>query len=397
LLPAKLSSPSAATLWWLATFLVTSTLAVAVFNPAFSNATNINASLAVILGFAITAVLIRRNRPIRTFGHVNWFTPSGYSRVIFAITAVAIITVLISNPGGLNDFSLASIYDRRLAARDIPDVFPFSGYLMSQLSLVLIPLTLMLSLPNWKFSYLALALFGSVAVFEFDGQKLPLGAPILLAVMLWAFSGESAPRNSTVFGVVLTSVFVLVPIGINIFLPQLDLDGRIPRRMGLVPAILTHEYVDFSHAFGYTNFSQSWLKFLPNQDRTSAGFRVGSFLRPESGLNANANLWADGFLSLGFVGVVIISLIFVILLRFSDRLAASRNFTWSCTALALAFTTYSDNYLHTSLLSYGVGASLLLLWLHPKDQAVKEVPGDGQLDLSWDANADHVLKNRQLR
>jgi len=397
LLPAKLSSPSAATLWWLATFLVTSTLAVAIFNPAFSNATATSASVAVILGFAITAVMIRRNRPIRTFAYVNWITPSNYARGIFALTAVAIITVLVANPGGLNDFSLASSYDRRFASRAVPDIVPLSRYLRSYLSPVFIPLTLMLGLRNRKFSYLALAVFAAVAVFEFDGQKSPLIAPILVAVMLWAFAGESAPRNSTIFGVLLTSVFILVPIAISIFLPQLYLDVYISRRMGLVPAILTNDYVNFSQTFGYTRFSQSWLQYFPNQDRTSAGIRVGSFQAPGSGQNSNANLWADGFLSLGFLGVVIISLIFVFLLRFADRLAASRDFTWSCTALSVVFTAYSDGYLHTSFLSYGVVASLLLLWLHPKDKGVTGLPRDGQLDLSWDANADHVHKNRLLR
>jgi len=122
--------------------------------------------------------------------------------------------------------------------------------------------------------------------------------------------------------------------------------------------------------FGFTNFSHNWLKFLPDQNTLAMGNRLGALMNPEVSfewrVNANTNLWADGYASFGLVDVIVIILWFAMLLRLMDRVVASRDHEFSHTALAVVGTVFVNGYLHTSLLSSGVLLSVFSIWVSPQ-------------------------------
>ena len=167
------------------------------------------------------------------------------------------------------------------------------------------------------------------------------------------------------FGMSLTALIV-VPVAITWLFPQANLDYLVTRRLGLVPGSLTHIYVQYASEQGFTKFAQSWLRwFFEPSERASLGTRVGDWASSGSGLNANANIWAEGYASAGLVGVVVNSILLALILILFDKMAASRDLTVATGVFVAVSFAYVNGYIHTSLLTGGVLLALLLVWLMP--------------------------------
>lgn len=368
LLPNRLELPSDIALWWLAVFVVTSTLAVAAANPFFSVSIAINASAAVIVGFSTSAILTRRRRNIRYFVEVKVLSTKNYVAVVLLLTVVGALTVVFGYGTRFDDLSLATVYERRLAARLVADPYPLASYVVASMKAVFAPTLLILGLRLRRLSLAIFSAFALLSIYSYDGQRSALFLPVIALVMYLAVTRERITRNPAIFGFLTVASTEGVPILLTRLIPGLAFDYQVASRMGLVPGLLTHKYVEYAAEFGFTNFSNSWLKYLPLQDTRSMGERVGEWLDPTHNMNANANLWADGYASLGFFGVVVVSLLFVVVLRSMDRLAASREREMASTILAVVIAGFTDSYLHTALLSKGVIVALLAVWVLPAIQ-----------------------------
>lgn len=365
-LPAQLWSPSSSILWWLATFVVTPTLAVSAFNPSFQTSIKMGASATVVLGLAIPSVLIRRLAPIRRLEYALSFTPKGFYRLILLLVVIAILTIVVGYGARFSDLSFGSQFERRLEARSLTPPFPGARYMVGWLKSCLIPLAVIFAWRERLRLAWSVAALGVVTIWAFDGQKSALVVPLVTLLLCLSYARPLKLTSGTLFGFSLTGLFLILPIVVTRIVPQLQLDVLVARRIGLVPGILTHTHVEFAETSGFTHFSQSWLKFLPDSgDTSSIGVRLGRYLDELDQTNANANLFVDGFASLGLWGVAMVSILFSLLLRLIDRIAASRDWTMACTLFGSIGTNFSDGYLHTSLLTYGLLLGVVLMIFAP--------------------------------
>ena len=198
--------------------------------------------------------------------------------------------------------------------------------------------------------------------------------------MIWVSMRRSQSEDPR-FGALLTFGLIAMPTMVGWVLPTSQIDYLVTRRFGLTPGILTHYYVQYVEEGGFTWFSQSWARvFRPVQDSSSVGMRVGEWLDPGSGLNANSHLWADGYVSAGFVGVVLTTLLLVIVLRVFDRMAASRDRVVAGVTLGSVALAYVNGYFHTSLLTGGVLFALVLVWMMPDPRYVEPRGGPSSAD-----------------
>jgi hypothetical protein len=361
-LPSKVTLPSQAALWLLATFIVVPTLSVAASNPNFETGTSMTAALVVMIGFLVTTSITKvSGKPkAQVFQLRTAVTRRGYMLLIAAIATIAIVTVFLAIGPRALDLSFSSETERRLAARLATAPFPGAFYLTTWLKTVLVPLLVVLGLEWKKYALIVFAILGAVSVFLFSGEKAAFVYPFI-AVLLFGSLRLSRKRPSRPwFGILLTGGVIAIPMVLSLIIPKSGIDIYVTRRFGLVPAQLTHTYVEYTDSFGFTFFRQSFLRFLGGDTRTM-GVRVGQWLDSTGELNANAHAWADGFGSGGWAGLLLIAIFLGLLLTFLDSLSLSRDAIVSTAVLGTVCFAFVNGYFHTSLLTDGVIFSVLLV------------------------------------
>lgn len=379
-LPSDTERPSDAALWLLASFVVTPTLAVSAVNHQFDWWIRGTASLSVVAGLGMVALLCRpQGRAFKVRG-AGYLSHSMFVGVVVGVTLVCMAAIAFGYGLSSWDVSLGDEYTRRLASNELAVPFPGANYLRGWLLSPLIPLLTVMGLQWRKKWLLAIAAFGVILIWGFDGQKAAFVYPAIV-VIIWLSMRRSGGRLPWLGGL-LTFGLIVGPTVLGWLAPGSQLDYLVTRRFGLTPGILTHYYVQYTQWWGFTWFSQSWARLFKDvEDSTSVGIRVGEWLEPGNSLNANTNAFADGYASAGLLGVAITGLLLVLVLRSFDRVAASRDRIVSGVALGTVSIAYVNGYFHNSLLSGGVVLALALVWLMPDPRyggrETKPVPGSG--------------------
>jgi hypothetical protein len=377
-------------MWALASYVVVPVLAYATFSPLFDQLIGAKSVATVWLGFGIAAALLRPNTaPKVQLPKSNLATPRSYTQLL--ILSGAILTVLLVVGYGVTELSLGfdDVYQRRFEARAQSAPFPGADYLIRWLGVPIIPLLLAVGLRRKSFVAISLAIVASLLIFSHNGAKSIIYAAPVIVALYWSLTRRNKD-NAPWWGIVVTGTIAL-PLLFDLLLSSSSGSYLVTRRLGLSPAVLTNHYVEYTDGSGHSYFTQHVFKWLiPSADRESPGFVIGEYLRSESQSNANANLWADGYFSWGFLGVIIISLAFVVVMRFADKLAMSRDFVVATVAIGATFATLTDGYLPTFLVTGGGLLVLLLIWFMPKSLTDKDESklADAGLSGSAESNAD---------
>lgn len=365
LLPQRVDTPSKGAVWFIATFLVVPTIAVAAVNPQYDFETKILSVLTVMIGLPVVVAVTRVGKPIAV-APTGLLSPGAFYALLVALTCVAIATVVFGY--GLSGFNIGfdDAYARRAVARTLANPFPGSGYLITWIKQPLSILLVTVALQWRRSSGLVLAVIASLALFSLTGEKTAAFMVPFAWLCFVVYRRELRHGSNIPWWGIMNTGLVAIPAVIGKFFPGSEIDYMLTRRMGLDPAILTHEYVLVATNDGFTFFSQGLLKWLATgDDRQSIGYRVGEILTPGAGQNANANAWADGYVSAGIVGVVITSILVGLVMRVADGLAASRDVLVAGVTLAVTLKVFVDGYFHTAILTGGVLAGLLLIWVMP--------------------------------
>lgn len=362
-LKSAVRRPSEIALWFLASFVTVPTLVVAAVNPTVTPQVGWSAGGAVLLGLLVAAGVSRRRGSPTGFDFVSRMTKGGFIAFITSVSLIAIVTIVVGYGIAGFDLTFGDEYVRRLAARESPVPYPGANYLVAWYKAVLIPLTFVLAVVWRRFSLGALGVFGSLLIFSFTGEKSILVTPVLALLLVVALRRSAQGDGRPWLPGLMSLGLLAAPMLLTRVWPSLGLDVLVTRRIGLVPGLLTARYVEFAQMEGFTRFSQSWLKpFSLGDDSQSLGLRVGDWLHPGAGMNANANLWADGYVSAGLFGVVLVSLLLGLTLRVFDRIATARDPIIAGATLGITCLVFTNGYFHTSLLTGGVifGAALML-------------------------------------
>lgn len=365
LLSSRLERPSQGVMWLLASFVVVPTLSVAASNPNYELPTKLLASSSILLGFIIVAVISKAH--IRPFKRTPKLSPNPnlYAGVITGLALLGISTVILGYGLAEINLSFDNVYERRLELRDAEPPYPGANYIMTWLKSPMAGALLVLGIA-WKKRYLlVLAIASVLVIFSLTGEKSAFVFPLVAGAALWAARTSSVEKNQPIFGMAISAIISL-PVAIAVLIPRANLDYLVTRRFGLVPGSLSHDYVDFATAEGFTRFYQSWLRlFAPPGESTTLGSRVGAWFGSLD-LNANANPFAEGYASAGYFGVAVNAVLLGLILLLMDKLAISRARALSISLLVPVGFAYVNGYIHTSLLTGGVLLALALVWFLPK-------------------------------
>lgn len=359
-MPSELRRPSEVAYWILyATVIVpTSFLPYRVLDMDFEAVTwFVGAMLACFyaLGFACRMPLVRIPRP-------NWDT-THYSLALLAVLLGA--TVAVWYMGGFRiDLGLTDIYARRRAAREIIAQQSFASYLKGNLASALQPFALAVGLTARSLWLVLASVFAGAVVFSLEGSKTSALLPVFL-LALWPVLTFQRRR----FGVWFLAACVLL-VGAAYFAFEATRYFHVPTlttwRLFQVKGLLSSYYFEYFSLHPPTLLGDGILQpFVGRTYELATPRLIGEAYFGSDETNSNANLWASGFGDFGFLGMALATVAAGLVFRTLDGLATSRGFLIPAFMAAFVGLKWSDTAVDTSILSHGVLAALILLYLMP--------------------------------
>lgn len=291
-------------------------------------------------------------------GVLTWTVCGAYSLLTYS---VMVATVGVH----LRFIALDDIYEVRAEYTEDVGSGGMLGYLLTGQAYVVNPLVLARGLIRRRPSLVVLALAGQFLLYSSTGFKAVLFSFVAVLGMALLFRGRR-PRNAT--------WFLTAPIAIMIVSALADeLQGGITwtsvftRRFMLTPGLLTSVYVEFFSSNPVAGYGYSFLRaWVPYPYDLPPPKRIADHLVPGSNGYANANLFADGFANLGWIGIPVAAAALFAWLWFLDR--ASRGLPMRVVAMAVVMPSImlSNTSIFTAMLSHGLLVGTLVLAIAPR-------------------------------
>ena len=150
--------------------------------------------------------------------------------------------------------------------------------------------------------------------------------------------------------------------GLNAPVVTYQVFHRIFTNNGFLSAI----YLDLFARADYAYYADSFLRWVPGP-RLAAPVPAlaGASFTDVPGVWANANLWADGYANLGWLGIAFMSLLTGFLLWIYDGIARSKDFIVTTAALIVPASVLANTATHVALISNGMFLVFLLVYAWP--------------------------------
>lgn len=329
-----------------------------------------NTNTMHLAGFLIAVVGVYFVSAIRS--PVYALKPLPPVQILALVFTLILLSIIVQAAfGGLNHFNLniERVYEfRRVAASELPPIF---GYVYSNVSSVLVPIALALSIKFRNNYLIVLTIVCAVVLFGMTHHKSVLFAPFVVALLYVFFQRMNSPR-------ILGWVFIAIPIAclLEIFIMRqiihspdpAYLNSLIIRRVLLIPSVLDGLYTDlFSRIPKYywsTSRIGEWL--VENPHGVTAPFLVGEEFFGDTDTSANAGMIGSGYSNAGLIGVAIyaalIGLLISVLNAYGRRIGHA---FVTAASLSTLFNVVTSTDLVTALLTHGLLLLLLLLALFP--------------------------------
>lgn len=289
---------------------------------------------------------------------------------------ILILYILLGGGRSLN-FNLSSIYEVR--SNNQESVPGFLGYFVSLLSAILLPLTILYSIERRRFDVLALAFVLQMVFFGLTNFKNILFAPILF-ISFYAFL--LSPRRSKY----LPLLFFVLPVVamLNVFFARfvLKADGLLffvnnfIRRMLFTPPMLDEAHIVFfsDNPFYFWSTSRISLGFIQNPYELASPFIIGRELFGSDTWAANTGLIGSGFANAGYLGVIVYTVLFGLLIAFLNAFGnrVGHPLVSALALLSIMNITRSSDFT-TVFLTHGLVFLLALLTCAPRNESTRPV------------------------
>ena len=232
--------------------------------------------------------------------------------------------------------------------------------MVGQLGQALNPFLISFGLVYRRRMCLIAGIMGQIVVFSMTGFKTAALCAIFLALVAvfvkrWRHNFGLA-LTAGVIGLVLVAAVADRATG-NIFFNSI-----ITRRALVVPGLLTGFYLEH-----YSHVPPVGVGLHLSHDESVIGpaNEIGLTYFGNADVNANANLWAEGFAEFGVPGIVGFTLFLAFMLWLYDSLASRRDLQMSVLLAAMPAIMLSNTSPLTVVISHGGLAAALLLYLSP--------------------------------
>lgn len=287
--------------------------------------------------------------------------------VVLGTYLIAMYGVLIKVFGVNGLVSIKDVYNVRLKARStLASTGRWVGYQLRWISEAINPYLMAIGLSDKRPALFIVGAAGQVLIYSFDATKSTIGSIFLIVAVFYLISRSfkvQAPALVLSFVALLWSVAV-----VDGLLGVATLTGLLTRRFFAVPGLLTSMYYSYFSNHPYFHWAHTTFANLlglsssPYPEYKSPGFLIGDvFFRNPAG-NANANLWADGYANAGVLGVLLVTLVFIVFLWLYDSVSLKKDIRVALLLIAMPTFAITNTSLLTSLLSHGWIPAILLMW-----------------------------------
>jgi hypothetical protein len=316
-------------------------------------------SAALFVAFVSMTLIIRRppRRKFRSFDSATLF---------WALIAVVLfVAYSVGSRYGLRLAAphLSSVYISRFSYRN--DVLVEGGgfaYFVAWSGNVINPLLMSYGWVKRKVALVVLGVLGQIALFSLTGFKSLLFSPLVLLAL------HLAARDGGRFfgGWIAATTAGLVALGLvtSLMIHNDFVSHVFVRRILATPGLLSADYLDFFSTHSKTLFGES-LPGINNPYGISPAFVIGRAFFHNTQTSANANLFAAGYAGLGEFGVILMSILAAIYLRFLDVVSEGKDWRLLLGVSGMIAFTLANSSFFTSLQTHGLAFACLLIALSP--------------------------------
>jgi hypothetical protein len=322
---------------------------------------------AVALAF-LGALILAASTPDLLVGRAS--TTAQRSIILLAGALTLYVYGALITHGGAGRFSLdlARVYDVR--EEFLANLAPLAGYLVPWQGLVLNPALMLVSLERRSLTLGLVALLLQVLLFGMTGFRQFLLMPGLLLGMYF-IGGRRHFAQLALTGIML---MLGAAIALYIWLDAPVIPALLVDRVIVVPAEIHYWYYDFFAIHGHAplQLSQSTLAALSTSHYKApiAEIIAGNYMGENAW--ANVGLFADAFANFGFAGCAIFALLFALVLKVLDAVSRAAGARVAAALIAVQAFQLVNVGLLTALLSNGLALAIVVLWILPPSQAVRE-------------------------
>ena len=289
------------------------------------------------------------------------------------LNLVLILTSLLAYVafGGLSYFSLSlsAVYEfRRIAAASVPGVM---GYVFSNVSNVVIPISLLLCFTLRRYTTIAFIVVLAIILFGMTHHKSVFFTPFLIIGFYYAF--QRIKKLSTMGWVFLTlPLIALVQVIVIRELYGFDAISQITnlfiRRLLFVPPMLDSFYVEYftENPLYYWSSTKFGLGIAEQPYERTAAFVIGTEFFGDDDMSANTGAIGSGFANAALFGVIIYSSLIGLMISmfhaYGHRLGHA--FVSSVCLMSILNVVRSAD-LTTAVLTHGLFLLFILLILLP--------------------------------
>jgi hypothetical protein len=306
-----------------------------------------------------------------------------FAVLAFAIVVEAyIISVFGLNLASIGDFldlmylNRETVFDRIYTER-----LGGTQYLVFAQRDVVLPMLFALGVYRRAWWLALVAILGQAGVGLATAQKGAFGYAALQTVIYIAWSGMVLPRIPATLRLVAGAAAgvwaVLVLYALTGWEDPMILSVR---RTLTANGVLTAYYFDYFSKADFVYYAQT-LASLGGQYvwQTSYTYIIGSYMSPFAN-SANVNFWGDAYANLGFLGVLLASLLFALILLLVDSFGRRGYPEFVALAFVPSIFNVCSTGLQTSIITGGIWLMVLLLALLPRRVAEPGRVAEKKLD-----------------
>lgn len=148
---------------------------------------------------------------------------------------------------------------------------------------------------------------------------------------------------------------------------SLHLTDLVVRRTFIIPGAMTDAYVAVFQDLPKSHFAELWLGSAnPSAVSREPAFAVGRLFFNDPTTHANVNVWGHGYLNFGYVGILIVAVLYAVVLRVLDACAADLPPAVMVTIFAQLAIVVCNANVFTSMTTHGLFAMMLICLFLPR-------------------------------
>ncbi len=330
--------------------------------------------LMLAFAFMLQAILVNYSRTTREIIRIN-HSQVVLHIILLLITCLTYAILLLKNRPSLSALNLTSIYDIR---DDVDYGFALIRYTAVWQYRVINPYYMIYGLKKRNYKIVTAFILLQLLAYLIVARKEVLFAPVLILGVYWMLNKFDFGKMFTLGITGLVTFCTLIYKCLAFKLPF----AIVPVRLLFDPAMIDFMfYEQFSTNLNKLYYSESHLGMLfgmTYQYDKPSGWVVNDIYFPTIEAEANTGYLSYGYANMGFIGMLIASILLVLILKLLDRQSGNKKYVFAF--CAYPFSVLVNGGLLTALLTGGI---LLLIIIVFFDEAVfRSKESDKSINLS---------------